>query len=279
MLYRGFSYVHARLLLKLQAEIEGLETELDALDQHQLAAGEETRLRSWVMDAAACEAEKREGNRTRDDVLEDLRIKVCQYDELLIKARELMAFQRPSVLHYNNVRSWHEKVTPLASGEQNSLQWKDDLLSLRHGRDIAGLDVLIERILCMLECRLMRVSLQASLSFVPADTEQWLFGPHDQKAMASKKDFRYFSSSVVTYVANISITTVILALLFATPVIWREVSEPDTAEKALTGICILIASTVLFAGSMSLLTNARRHELFAASAAYCALLQILLNGL
>jgi hypothetical protein len=106
MLYRGFSNVHARLLLNLQASIQKLEAELDGIDRFHdtLPEADKKRLRSWDLDVAACRAEKEEANeeeeedevQTRQDIMEQLRIKVNQYDELLIKARELVSFQRPT---------------------------------------------------------------------------------------------------------------------------------------------------------------------------------------
>lgn len=81
MLYRGFSYIHARLLLNLQTSIQALEAELDGMDKFHdtLEEGEKKRLRSWDLDLAACKEEKEDGDRTRDDILEELRVKVCQY--------------------------------------------------------------------------------------------------------------------------------------------------------------------------------------------------------
>jgi len=84
MLYRGFSCVHARLLLHLQMSIQKLEEELDGMDNfHDSIDDEKTRLRSWDLDEGACKEEKEEGDRTRADVLEELRIKVCQYGEMV----------------------------------------------------------------------------------------------------------------------------------------------------------------------------------------------------
>jgi hypothetical protein len=43
-------------------------------------------------------------------------------------------------------------------------------------------------------------------------------------------------------------------------------------------IGVLMVFTLLFAGALSLLTKARRHELFAASAAYCAVLVVFIGS-
>jgi len=139
MLYRGFSNVHARLLLNLQASIQKLETELDDIDRFHDTLPEDfkKRLRSWDLDVAACRREKKEAKedgdeeeaRTREDILEELRIKVNQYDELLIKARELVSFQRPTERDYRSVRNWFHNIAPLVDEEQDYILWKEDFVT------------------------------------------------------------------------------------------------------------------------------------------------------
>ena len=158
MMYRGFSSVHARLLLRLQATIQGLESELDSLDRlHAQNAEGRSRLVSWDNDVGACEDEKARGLRTRDDILEELRVKVNQYDELLIKARELVGFQRPSSRDYRSVRNWFHNVAPIIEEDQEYLSWKEDIITLRHGREWAGFDGLVEELLHKLYGPLIRV--------------------------------------------------------------------------------------------------------------------------
>lgn len=43
-------------------------------------------------------------------------------------------------------------------------------------------------------------------------------------------------------------------------------------------IGVLVVFTLLFSAAMSLLTKARRHELFAAAAAYCAVLVVFISN-
>ena len=43
-------------------------------------------------------------------------------------------------------------------------------------------------------------------------------------------------------------------------------------------IGVLVVFTLLFCACMSLLTTAKRHELFAASAAYCAVLVVFISN-
>lgn len=176
MLYRGFSCIHARLLLNLQTNIQALEAELDDKDRFHdtLDEEEKLRLRSWDLDRAACIEEKADGDRTRDDILEELRVKVCQYgkpsgpqeylaislwvDELLIKAREMVSFQRPTNQDYKSVRNWIHNIGPLVGEEQEYILWKEDIITLRHGREWANFDGWVEQFLHRIDCRLIRVS-------------------------------------------------------------------------------------------------------------------------
>jgi hypothetical protein len=188
MLYRGFSCVHARLLLNMQAGIQMLEAELDSLDRDHLAFEEDTRLQSYDVDIDACEKEKKEGTRTRDDILEDLRIKVSQYDELLIKARELVSFQRPTDRDYKSVRKWHNQTVPLVGEDQEFLLWKEDIVTLRHGREWASFDGLVEEMLHKFDCPLIRVSgcSDLSLAKLTCRRESSARKNNDAKARTSK---------------------------------------------------------------------------------------------
>jgi len=46
----------------------------------------------------------------------------------------------------------------------------------------------------------------------------------------------------------------------------------------LDAVGILIVFTMLFSAAMSFLTNAKRHELFAAGATYCAVLVVFITN-
>ncbi|CAO2652826.1 Nn.00g022370.m01.CDS01 [Neocucurbitaria sp. VM-36] len=263
MLYRGFSCIHARLLLNLQTSIQMLEAELDAVDRfHNTLEDQRTRLRSWDLDVAECREEKTQGARTRNDIFEELRVKVCQYDELLIKARELVSFQRPTNRDYRSVRNWFHYVAPLVDEEQEYILWKEDIVTLRHGREWAGFDGLVEEVLHRIDCRLVR----------------WLFCTDDQRRKTSDKKVYYFSPTRVSKLVNLCITAVIFLLLISPVLSMYRLSTMKTTKDMFAAIGILMIFTLLFAAAMSLLTKARRHELFAASAAYCAVLVVFIGS-
>jgi len=80
-------------------------------------------------------------------------------DELLIKAREMVSFQRPTRRDYQSVRNWIHNEAPLVSEEQEYILWREDIVTLRHGREWANFDGLVEHLLHKIDCRAIRVSL------------------------------------------------------------------------------------------------------------------------
>lgn len=52
----------------------------------------------------------------------------------------------------------------------------------------------------------------------------------------------------------------------------------DYNRRFLNAVGVLIVFTLLFGAAMGLLTKAARHELFAASAAYCAILVVFIGN-
>lgn len=82
-LYRGFSYLHSRVLLDLQDEVATLERELDELDRTD-NDGTYSRLRVLKSRAVDIrEARKQKNVRTRRIVLRDIRDKLVEYGQLL----------------------------------------------------------------------------------------------------------------------------------------------------------------------------------------------------
>jgi len=84
MQYRGFSYLHARLLLAVQHDIESLESELDELDRADSINGNERRLFSKTRD----EMEAREDGensvqRSRPTVMAELEKRLMVYGMFL----------------------------------------------------------------------------------------------------------------------------------------------------------------------------------------------------
>jgi hypothetical protein len=171
-LYRSFSYLHSRVLLDLQDEITSLERELDEIDLDDFDA-EPDRLRSRELDV---DRASREGSsRNRRVILREIKTKLMEYgtstpsltilcidlipntDEVLLKARQLESFQKPSDRNYRSVRRYHHNTAPLMDAEMDSIRSKEDIVSLHNGREWATFDGGVETMIGAIDGVLQKV--------------------------------------------------------------------------------------------------------------------------
>jgi len=139
----------------LQDEITALEKELDEVDWDDHDDNPD-RLRSREADVAA--AARDGGNvRNRRVILKEIRVKLMEYDELLIKARTLESFQKPSDRNYRSVRRYHHNTKPLMDAEMDSIRSKEDTVSLRSGREWATFDGGVETVIGQVDHWLKKV--------------------------------------------------------------------------------------------------------------------------
>lgn len=77
-------------------------------------------------------------------LLENIGEKLVKYDEILMKVRDLNGFQRPSDRDYASLRNWYHRKNPLIAREGAYIKLREDLVTLRQGREWAGFDGWIE---------------------------------------------------------------------------------------------------------------------------------------
>ncbi|KAL8992324.1 MAG: hypothetical protein Q9169_007191 [Polycauliona sp. 2 TL-2023] len=160
MLFKRFGIVFTRLLLHKQDEIRYLEDELRAMDRTDQVRGNILYLLSRHEDA------KREDetvpacwSQTRPQIMEKLEKKILEYAELLLKANQLRGLDKPSAREYRSVLNYMENDGGALFEQENAWIYdKGDLVSLRPGREHGWLDRMLERLLLLCQCRLVRVS-------------------------------------------------------------------------------------------------------------------------
>lgn len=128
---------------------------------------------------------------------------------------------------------------------------------------------------------------------------QRYFRTPELREKTTDKYIAFYSSTRIDKLINILITFVIFCLLVV-PVVtmYRLTSTTDHVDlpgsnstsdsgasqtdfntrDTFNAVGVLIVFTLLFSAAMSLLTKAARHELFAASAAYCAILVVFIGN-
>jgi len=106
-----------------------------------------------------------------------------------------------------------------------------------------------------------------------------MFSTPDLLRKTKDEDVHYYSRSRVELFVGLLITSIIFVLLVAPVVImYKMTSLNHSQHSTFSAIGVLIVFTLLFSGAMGTLTVARRHEIFAASAAYCAVLVVFISN-
>lgn len=88
--------------------------------------------------------------------------------ELLLQAQQLVSMNRPAARDQQSVQCYLENgslvdsplVRPLLQEDTEFVYHKEDLITLRPGRESAWLDAVVERLLKVLHCRAIQVSIK-----------------------------------------------------------------------------------------------------------------------
>lgn len=167
MVYRRFGCVFSRLLLNKQDELGELENVLREMDQNDASNGRGRCLKSRTIDNARPAHNRPEPRQKLLGRMEKKAIEYSKFQEplpldefyieqahtgnLVVSANRLLAMGRPASRDYRSVRNFLEgEGGQLFEEESQFIYEKDDLITLRPGREHAWLDNIIERILLKL---------------------------------------------------------------------------------------------------------------------------------
>jgi hypothetical protein len=84
---------------------------------------------------------------TRQALLARMEDTVLRYDALLLNAQQLAASNRPPERDYSSVANFVRHKKPLMEGDGDFIYNKEDLITLRPGRESAWLDATVEKVL------------------------------------------------------------------------------------------------------------------------------------
>ncbi|OQN97837.1 hypothetical protein B0A48_16147 [Cryoendolithus antarcticus] len=260
MQYRGFAYLHARLLLRLQYDIVELEKELDEIDEFDERGDYGAKRKLFCMSRDLDEGVPGDiagflFRRGRPQVFEALRKQLLEYDDLLLKSKRMSLLQKPSARDWESVRDWIMDNKPLVNEEQDFILRKEDIVTLHTGREGAMFEGLVI-------CRIIRrIFLTPELQF-----------------KTSNKLVDYYAPSRINTLFNTIVVATIFTLLVLPIIALYRLSDVGTGASALKAIGLPIVFTLLFGAAMSGMIKASRQELFAASAAYCAVLVVFISN-
>jgi hypothetical protein len=168
MIYRRFGYLQARLLLEKQEQLRRLELELELLDENDMKA----KSRSLISFADGEDGEGQERRQLMQKIEDKFRdygkwktfssprqLLIEEPASLLQVAESLVRCNRPSSSEHSSVRNFIHNREPLVPSEQRFINCKEDLITLRPGREYAWLDSSVEKALKWLRCDLIEVSI------------------------------------------------------------------------------------------------------------------------
>jgi hypothetical protein len=107
---------------------------------------------------------------------------------------------------------------------------------------------------------------------------QRIFATPELRAKTNDKCIYYYSPSRIEKLVGLLITLVVFILLVLPVVAMYKLTCIGDRNSTFDAVGVLVVFTLLFSAAMSLLTKAKRHELFAASAAYCAVLVVFISN-
>jgi hypothetical protein len=197
--------------------------------------------------------------------------------------------------------------------EMDSVRSKEDIVSLHNGREWATFDGGVETMIGQIDRVLqkvfrtkkpplqVRVTLERYMLWESAHSHgQKYFRTPELQEKTANEFISFYSSSRIDKLVNILITFVIFILLVIPVVTLYHLTSTsaisnlaelthgnatvpasaveDYNRDTFNAVGVLIVFTLLFSAAMSLLTKAARHELFAASAAYCAILVVFIGN-
>ncbi|KAK4955899.1 hypothetical protein LTR10_006838 [Elasticomyces elasticus] len=200
----------------------------------------------------------------------NIQAQLTSADDFMLKTREMHALQRPVQSDYASVRNWFEEKAPLSQDEQEYILRKEDIVTLRAGRESATFDGLVERCLSVMDHYL---SVWCHCKII-----QRLFITEELRHKTNNPHIHYYAPHRVDMLVNLIITAVIFVLLIVPVVLMYKLSDLAQEASPFEALGILIMFTLLFGLAMSSLTTAKRQELFAASAAYCAVLVVFVSN-
>ncbi|GME48356.1 hypothetical protein GTA08_BOTSDO01708 [Neofusicoccum parvum] len=215
MMYRRFGWIQSRLLLDKQNELVHLEKELEAQDGF-----------------------------------------ASEYDltnaDLLATGRNMMGMRRPTASEYESLRNYCNYAQTMSEIDETWTLCKEDLVTLRPGREYAWLDTAIEKALRICKCDLLKYI------FCSKETREKSNGPEV-----------YYTRSRIEGLAAAIITFMILVLLVVPTYVLYHLTNDADQNSHTTALCIgvLLVFTLAFSAVLSLFTRARRHEILAAAAA------------
>ncbi|KAF2821076.1 hypothetical protein CC86DRAFT_411384 [Ophiobolus disseminans] len=242
LMCRKYSFLHNRVLLYRQDELRELEQELLDMDktvhkQDPIKLQCRTREEKVGLEADKCQ---------RGALINKIDDKLREYNDIVQRTRAFATLQRATERNYTSVRNWVDQSAPLEQNEASTFNKDRDFVSIIDAKEGSWFDGRVENL----------------LSNFGGPITQRLFISKRDRSSTSNKLVRLYSKKRIDVFSRLIITFLAVVLLMA-PVIALFSTREDSHIK----ILIIFLFTMAFSVALSLCTKAKRHEVFAATAA------------
>ncbi|KAJ9608350.1 hypothetical protein H2200_007338 [Cladophialophora chaetospira] len=289
--YRSFDKLAARDLLYYEAELLELEALQDQYDREDAAKASKAdslssewlqirlNARDWSSFKDTAAEPSADGIRwkKRMDLAIQIRSTLKEYREALISNADVFSLSRPSKQTMTALsNTFHQKLPDSLSSDEMA---ETDPILLGHSSQLFPLVTRTSPLPPTDHVSLKSIPEPDFLTYVLKNYCSRLFQTRNRSEMhgltrLSSPEVRHYSVERVNFAASF-ITTMLSALLLFLPIyILYHVS----AKRAGLTLGLIALFTCLFAGTIALVTNARRAEIFGSCAAYAAVLVVFVSG-
>ena len=246
--FKRFNYLSSRNLLYLQSELLDLQTQLQDFDEEDYNGMDGEILLSakcWETFTARAKESQHPREKERMDTIRKIRISMKEYQEALVLRQKVLTLQVPGDRAFGAFSNWFKKFRPFTGLGEKLLEDEHDFVALGVVEEQDRLTKIIQDV-----------------------GGQWLPGSRTP----ASKEVKYYSEDVVNKIVA-GITIILAAILLEGAIVTLYFVTNAHLQLGLIALFM-----VLFAASIGLLSNAKRSEMFAATAAYAAVLAVFVSG-
>ncbi|KAI4132139.1 MAG: hypothetical protein LQ338_000893 [Usnochroma carphineum] len=239
LMCRRFAFLHSRVLLHRQDQLAEMEKQLLGMDDEDCE-----------LDELALQSRRRDDQRpeepSRTSLIDKIDNKLKDYDDLTVRIRRLCAIPRPSSRDYGSFYRWIDNEKPLCREETKFVKHQDDFIALAEKPEGGWFDGVLEDM----------------LSLFPRPVTRAILSSAAERKKSDDKYVQLYSPERVDILVRLILTIVTVALLMAPTAVLFLVPE-----HAVVKLVVIVVFTLLFSAALGVFTKAKRHEMFAATAA------------
>lgn len=259
LIFRKFGWLHNCLLLDLQDELQMLEHHLFRHNKEEAdPGGDPRRLRSRRKDY--------EEPRSRKEILSEVKEKLAEYDELVLRTQKIQAIRRPSKKYQNAVWNYVTLKDKIVPKEVEWIKQRADLAAVSRDAEHGWPNSFIERYLRRLRPSLIQ-------RFFQTEEQKEKSKGSEPLLLVSQYRINNVLKAILTLVASVQVLLALFTLFRLSPTKASEVRHYGNLQ-----ILVTFIFSLLFSASCVVFTKAKPQEIFAATAAYCAVMVVFLGS-